>query len=144
MKRLFIASLLVILSGCVNSEFRFERIDAGQSSTLPLKFISMSGVRDGESVKAEAQFKEGQDSAQVDIQVRLGPPVQFVSGSYRANIEGRSSQGLVSCDSLSFLGGQAAAPSVGGVFVLKDSTNHPVYRITMPPTPIQHGNINQF
>jgi hypothetical protein len=141
MRRLFTASLLIILTSCVNSEYRFERIDDGQATSLPLRFDSLYGVRDGDSVKAEARFKDGQDSAQVNIEVRLGPPVQFASGSYRANIRGRGTEGPVSCDSLSFLGGQAAVPSVGGIFVLKDSAGHSLYRITMPSTPIKHGNI---
>jgi len=141
MRRLFMASLLIILTSCVNSEYRFERIEGGQATSLPLNFDSLYGLRDGDSVKAETRFNDGQDSAQVNINVRLGPPVQFASGSYRANIQGRSTEGPVSCDSLSFLGGQAAVPSVGGIFVLKDSAGHSLYRITMPSTPMKRRKI---
>ena len=140
MRHLFIASLLAVATSCVNSEYRFERIDGGQATPLSLKFDSLYGVRDGDSVKAEARFSDGRDSAQVNINVRLGPAVQFASGSYRANIEGRNTEGSVSCDSLDFLGGQNALPSVGGVFILKDSTGHPLYRIRLPSTPMKRRN----
>jgi hypothetical protein len=40
----------------------------------------------------------------------------------------------VECPSLTFLGGQTALPNVGGVFILKDEKNRPVYRVRIPAT----------
>ena len=129
--------LCVIIAGCMNTEYRFERVDGEQPVALGLKFDSMYGVRDGESVRAEARFTGGHDSAKVNIALNLGPPVQFTSGTYVAIIGGRSTEGTVACESLTFLGGQASVPSVGGVFVLKDDGGRTAYRVTMPPTPIK-------
>ena len=78
--------LCVIIAGCVNTEYRFERVDGEQPVALGLKFDSMYGVRDGESVRAEARFTGGHDSAKVNIALNLGPPVQFTSGTYVAII----------------------------------------------------------
>jgi hypothetical protein len=46
--------------------------------------------------------------------------------------------GSVECPSLTFQGGQTALPNVGGVFVLKDRMNQPVYRIRVPATMLTH------
>ena len=50
-----------------------------------LRALSLQ-VRDGESVRAEARFTGGHDSAKVNIALNLGPPVQFTSGTYVAII----------------------------------------------------------
>jgi hypothetical protein len=141
-QRLFISFLLVLISACVNTDSRVERIDGSQSVQLPLKFESMFGGRDGESVRAEPVFTNGADSIRMNLYVRLGPPISFVSGNYRASVGGQTREGSVVCDSLSFLGGQNALPSVGGVFRLQDSNAQTVYRVRMPPTPITHSNSN--
>ena len=96
------------------------------------------GVRDGESVNAEARFADGPDSLQMHIALNLGPPIQFKSGTYLATVGGHTAEGTVACESLTFLGGQAALHSVGGVFVLRDAGGRAAYRVTMPPTPIKH------
>ena len=123
-------------SGCANKEARVERIDGGQAIPLSLKLESMSGTRDGESVTAAPLFSNGVDSVRMDLDLRLGPPITFVSGSYRADVGGHTSEGPVICDSLSFQGGQTALPSVGGLFRLQDSDGHTVYRVSLPSTQI--------
>src|SRR5438093_13428293 len=133
----FLAFMLLILTGCMKTDYRVERIEGTQSVSLPLKFDSFNGVRDGESVKAEALFVDGLDSVQLSIALSLGPPIQFKSGTYRATVGGQMAEGTVSCESLTFLGGQAALPSVGGVFVLRDAGGRAAYRISMPPAPIK-------
>src|SRR5437867_12954892 len=113
MRCLFIAFIFLILTGCMKTDYRFERIEGVQSVSLPLKFDSLYGVRDGESVRAEARFGDGHDSVQVNVTLSLGPPIQFKSGTYRTAVGGRTAEGTVACESLTFLGGQAALPSVG-------------------------------
>ena len=137
MRCLFIAFIFLILTGCIKTDYRFERIEGTQSVSLPLKFDSLYGVRDGESVKAEARFADGDDSVRVNIALSLGPPIQFTSGTYQATVGGHTAEGTVACESLTFLGGQAALPSVGGVFVLRDAGGRAAYRLSMPPTPIK-------
>ena len=124
--------LLLILSGCANSEYRFERTDGGQFVSIPMKFDTLDGARDGESVTAEARFSNGNDSAQMNVRLFLRPPAEFVSGTYRLTIDGKTSEGAVECQSLDYQGGQGSVPSMGGKFVLK-----PGYRITIPSTPIK-------
>lgn len=136
MTRLSLPFIFLVIAGCVSSEYRFERVEGGQSILLPLKFDSLYGVRDGYSVNVEARFTDGHDFAQMSLALHLGVPVQFTSGTYRITIGGRSSEGKVDADSVSFLGGQTALPSVGGVYILKDAQNRPAYRVKMPPTPV--------
>jgi hypothetical protein len=139
MQRVMIV-LLAIMPACVNTEYRVERIDGNQSVQLPLKFDSMFGMRDGEFVTATPVFADGNDTVRMTLHVRLGPPITFVSGDYQASVGERASEGSVVCDSLSFLGGQNALPSVGGIFVLRDSNGRPLYRVKMPATPIARRN----
>ena len=142
--RLLVSALAVLLfamtSGCANKEARVERIDGSQAVAVPLKLESMAGTRDGESVTAVPFFTNGADSVRMDLQVRLGPPISFVSGTYRADVGGHMNEGPVICDSLSFQGGQTALPSVGGVFRLQDSNGHTVYRVSLPATQTTPGN----
>ena len=49
MTRLFTLFLLVMI-GCANTEYRFERIDGEQVVAMPFKFDGIHGVRDGASV----------------------------------------------------------------------------------------------
>ena len=86
---------------------------------IPMKFDSLYGARDGESVTAEARFSNGDDSAQMNIRLHLGPPAEFVSGTYRVTIGGKTVEGIVECLSLDYQGGQGSVPSMGGKFVLK-------------------------
>ena len=122
----------VLYASCAKTEYRFERANAEQSTTIPMKFDSLYGARVGDSVTAEARFSNGDDSAQMNINLHLVPPAEFVSGTYRITIGGRTIDGVVECLSLDYQGGQAEAPSIGGRFILK-----PDYRVTFPSTPIK-------
>lgn len=137
LKGSLILLLAATVSACANKEYRVERIDGTQSVRVSLQFAFMVGERDGELVRAAPVFKDGKDGLRLDLRVRLGPPITFVAGTYHGTIGNREIEGPVVSDSLSFLGGQNALPSVGGVFRLQDnSTGRTVFRVTMPPTPI--------
>jgi hypothetical protein len=131
---------LVGLVACGNSDFRFERIDGDHSVTLPLKLDGFYGLRDGASVKAEAHFVDGNDVVTMNIALYLRPPAEFVSGTYQATIAGKVTSGNVECPSLAFQGGQTALPAVGGVFILKDQNNRPLYRVRIPATMLTRYN----
>jgi len=126
--------LLVILlfAGCANAEYRFERIESDKTVSIPMKFDSLYGARDGESVTAVARFSNGNDSAQMNVRLFLRPPAEFVSGTYRVTVDGKTVEGVVKCQSLDYQGGQGSVPSMGGKFVLT-----PGYRIILPSTPIK-------
>jgi hypothetical protein len=125
---------LLFLMGCAKDEYRFERIDRPQPVTLPFKLDGIRGVRDGASVNAEARFSDGPDLLTMNINLYLVPPPEFRSGTYEGTIGGKMIKGRVDCPSITFFGGQSDQPSVGGVFVLKDEQNRPVYRIRIPAT----------
>jgi hypothetical protein len=129
--------MLLILGACANEEYSFERIDGENRIALPLKFDVLSGVRDGENVKATLRFQNPQDSAEVDLVLHLGPPAQCTSGTWHVSIGGATQNGPVTCDSLTFLGGQADQPSIGGTFTLKDTNGVALYRVTLPNTTMQ-------
>ena len=134
MRRIFLFFLLVSVPCCVNTDYRFERVDGDQPVALPLKFDGLYGLRDGASVNAEARFSDGADIVTMKIAIYLRPPAEFRSGSYEATIGGKKSSGSVECPSLTFQGGQEALPTVGGLFVLKDEQNRSLYRIRIPAT----------
>jgi len=132
--------IIVGIPGCANTDFRFESIDGDQAATLPLKLDGFYGLRDGASVNAEAHFVNGDDVATMTIVLYLRPPAEFVSGTYKASIAGRVTSGKVECPSLAFQGGQTALPAVGGVFILKDESNGPLYRVRIPATMLTRFN----
>ncbi|PYS13135.1 MAG: hypothetical protein DMG15_12070, partial [Acidobacteria bacterium] len=125
-----------LLIGCAENEYRFERIDGPQVITLPFKLDGIHGVRDGASVNAEARFTDGADVLTMNIALYLVPPPEFRTGRYEGTIGGKTIAGEVECPSITFFGGQADQPSVGGVFILKDEQNRPLYRVRIPATPM--------
>jgi hypothetical protein len=137
MKRSLLLVTLIIVFGCSKPEYRFERIDGDQPVALPLKFEGLYGIRDGAQVKAEGHFADANDSVTMNVVLFLRPPAEFQSGAYQAVIGGKKMSGSVECPSLTFQGGQTALPTVGGVFVLKDEQNRPLYRVTIPAMQLQ-------
>jgi hypothetical protein len=134
---IFVVSLIVAASGCANKGYQFERIDANQSVAMPMQFDGLYGLRDGANVQVEGRFSNGADKVMMNFLVYLRPPAEFRSGTYQATIGGITKTGSVDCPSLDFQGGQTALPSVGGVFVLKDEQNRPLYRVRVPATNLQ-------
>jgi hypothetical protein len=128
--------LLMSIVGCANTDYRFERIDGVQPTTIPFKFDGIYGVRDGASVNAEARFTSGGDVLAMNITLYLVPPPEFRSGRYEGTVGGKTIMGQVECSSITYFGGQGEQPSVGGIFILKDEQNRPVYRVRIPATPM--------
>ena len=131
--------LLLVFAGCARAEYRFERIDGDRMVPLQLSFDGFSGSRDGAVVKAKGRFANGADVVTIDINVFLRPPAEFQSGTYTATVAGKTNTGVVECPSLNFQGGQTALPAVGGVFILKDEQNRPLYRVTIPATTLSNS-----
>lgn len=135
--RVFIVAFICLLGlGCRSSDYRFERIENGQSILLPLKLIHAYGNREGDSVRAEFDFVAERDSAQIKITLRLRPQAELSSGIYRMLIGGSTFTGSAESNSITFLGGQGGSPSIGGVFELKDNEGRPVFRVRIPLTQI--------
>ena len=136
MTRIPLVLALLLLIGCAENEYRFERIDGPQVITLPFKLDGIHGVRDGASVNAEARFTDGADVLTMNIALYLVPLPEFRTGRYEGTIARKTIAGEVECPSITFFGGQADQPSVGGVFILKDEQNRPLYRVRIPATPM--------
>jgi len=132
-KFFFLTVLLASAAGCSRAEFQFERIE-GNSSMVPLKLTGLQGTRDGATVHVQASFADGNDTGQMTLVLQLNPTAECRSGTHRVEIDGQTTEGPVECSSVSFLGGQNALPSVGGVFILKDAQSRPVYRVRIPTT----------
>ena len=134
MRDVLLLFAMMCLLGCMNTENRFERVDGDKYVALPLKLDGFYGLRDGSLVKAEARFVDGNDMVTMNMTLFLRPPAEFQSGTYQAVIAGMMNSGNVECPSLTFQGGQTALPTVGGVFILKDENNRPLYRVRIPAT----------
>ncbi len=134
MIRVIFTVAVLFIFGCANTEYLFERVEGDRHVALPLKMDGFYGQRDGALVKAEARFVDGSDFVSMNITLYLRPPAEFRSGTYEAAIGGRMTSGAVECPSLIFQGGQTALPTVGGLFVLKDEKNQPVFRVRIPAT----------
>jgi hypothetical protein len=75
------------------------------------------------------------DHIRVDLEVSYNPTPELASGHWQR--EGHlNGEGPVHAESLKFLGGQGAAPSVGGRFRL-DQEGSPRMRVTMPMQPLE-------
>ena len=134
---IFVVLQIVTAYGCANKGYQFERIDGDQSVAILMQFDGLYGLRDGANVHVEGRFSNGADKVTMNFLVYLRPPAEFQSGTYQATIGGITKTGTVECPSLDFQGGQTALPSVGGVFVLKDEQNRPLYRVRVPATNLQ-------
>ena len=132
--RISLLVFFLVISGCTNTGYQFDRIEGETPISMPLKFDGVYGVRDADSVEAEARFSNGADIVTMSFSIHLGPPAVFRGGSYRAIIWGKPSLGTVECPSLNYLGGQNNQPSVGGLFKLKDEQNSPTFQIRIPTT----------
>ena len=100
-----------------------------------VKSYAISGARDGANTHAVGTFTMADgDHIRVELEVSYNPAPELASGRWQR--EGRrSGEGSVHAESLKFLGGQGATPSVGGRFRL-DQEGSPLMRVTMPVEPL--------
>jgi hypothetical protein len=72
----------------------------------------------------------------VELHFEIGVPTRLTQGTWRWNRNNAVTTGTVAQHSLSFLGGQSGAPSVGGAFdLLLDGA--PRYRVNIPLTELK-------
>ena len=140
---LFRSSLVCILmsgfvaSGCGPADPGLERFEeTGWVELGPVNVESMIGDRRGSDVDATGVFTLGEDRMMLSMEFVLGPPARFVEGRHSSRIGQASFEGPLSAESVTFLGGQNARPSIGGVFVFENLTDGVRYRLRFPPTPL--------
>ena len=129
-----LASILFV-SACGPANPGLESFEETEWIALgPVVVASMSGQRRGADVEATGVFTWGEDSMTLSMTFVLGPPARFVEGRHSSRIGGESFEGVVSAESVTFLGGQNAEPSVGGVFLFENPASGVRYRLRFPPT----------
>ena len=134
---LLAAVLLVTAAGCAGrDQARVERYEGGLYRTEAVAGYALTGARDGASTTATGTFTlENGDRLSVELRVAYNPTPVLAGGRWRS--EGSTvEEGEVREESLRFLGGQGAAPSVGGRFRLETGGN-PRWRVVMPTQPLK-------
>ncbi len=112
-----------------------EAIHGDQSQTLPLSLASLEGKRDGASVRASLVFQGSGNHERLEIELGLdlGPPIRLASGKFVFRQGGNETAGTVGASSLDFQAGQSGGMSLGGRFILYNSSSEPIYRVFVPP-----------
>ncbi len=138
MVRLVCSVLLLTTLSCAPSGPRLERADgAAWVDIAPLELMSIDGFRDGERVEARIYLAGDAVDFRLAFEIVLGPPASFVRGTHESVIAGERSAGPLSAEYVDFLGGQNAAPSVGGVFIVEVPDTGARYRLRVPATPLR-------
>lgn len=128
--------LACLLSACAPGPPTLERFDDAQSGWIGMGSLvleSMSVVRGGDEVRANALFRRGEDRITLSIELFLEPPARFVAGSHTSRIAGSAFKGPLAADSVEFLGGQNDGLSVGGAFLFDNPSDGQRYRLRFSP-----------
>ena len=130
------ASLL--FASCQNaSKPVIQRIRDGQALSS-YSLHSMSGMRDGDNLRARVVFAGDNSTLTMDLRFRLGVPTRLESGKYLWEQGNQITRGNVTARSVTFLGGQSGQPSIGGVFELQ-SSDVSLYEIRLPSHELTPG-----
>lgn len=100
------------------------------------KLGSIRGTRDGDRLDAQAIYTDSSSILTLELHFEIGMPTHLSSGTWRWTRNNSVTSGTVAQHSISFLGGQSGAPSVGGAFdLLLNAT--PRYRVNIPLTELK-------
>lgn len=119
---------LVILAGCRSEAVKPVESLGGTQDVSAFQLTSLKGTRDGERLEVHAIYGDGGSNLTVRLQFNVTPPARLTSGTWT----GLGGNGDVRQRSVTFLGGQSSAPSIGGRFDLAGPDNRPLYRVTIP------------
>jgi hypothetical protein len=122
-----LASFLILI-GCGSAPNRPVESLGGSSDVSAFVLRSLKGTRDGERFEVHASYGDGSRSLLVRFRFNVTPPARLASGTWN----GLGSEGEVRQRSVTFLGGQSGAPSIGGRFDLIGPDNRPLYRVGIP------------
>ena len=93
--RVFILVIVLASASCAGSGYRVERLEGSKSTTVPLKFDSVSGERNGDVVRSEIRFADGADNIRIRLTLHLAPSAECTSAAYSAVIGGEREEGVV-------------------------------------------------
>ena len=132
---LWTLGMTLLAAGCAPGSPSLERFEGSEWIEVgPVVVRSMSGRRDGADIRATGVFSHGEDRMTLSLEFVLGPPARFVRGRHSSRIAGQFIESPVSSESVTFLGGQSDAPSIGGVFLFENPRDGSRYRLRFPPT----------
>jgi hypothetical protein len=133
---LLLLILIVALSAnCTRPvEARVEKIEGSMQRVLPDRMQSLTGVRDGDVLKARLAFASDGSELVMDMLFRIGVPTRLETGRYRWQRKEGTIEGPVEAESVTFLGGQSDGPSLGGDFLLLSSNGVRLYKVIVPTT----------
>src|SRR5262249_31139100 len=130
-------AIAMFAAGCSGSNRpQVELMENGVYRPEKVRSYSISGARDGATTHATGTFLMADgDHIQIELDVSYNPTPELASGRWQRDGHVRGA-GPVQAESLKFLGGQGAPPSVGGRFRL-DQEGSPLMRVTMPAQPLE-------
>ena len=119
---------LAIVAGCGSGPGKLVERIGGTYDVSGFVLKALKGTRDGENLQVQAMYGDGSQTLLVRLQFNVTPPARLTSGTWT----GVGSEGTVRQRSVTFLGGQSSAPSIGGRFDLASVDDRPLYRISIP------------
>src|SRR5687767_13501860 len=124
----FVLATHLIFTGCSSEPSKPVESLGGTHDVSTFVLRSLTGTRDGERLEVHALYGDGSESMMVRLHFNVTPPARLTSGTWT----GVAGTGQVRERSVTFLGGQSAAPSIGGRFDLIGTDGRPLYRVTIP------------
>ena len=116
---------------CTADDVKVEPIEA-TTDARPYRWSSLTGVRDGDILNAEAVLVSGQANLTMTMRFRIGVPTRLEGGHFLWNRQGQVSRGRITERSVTFLGGQSDQPSLGGVFELTSDEGARLCKVRLP------------
>jgi hypothetical protein len=101
------------------------------------KLGSLQGTRDGDRLDVQAMFTDSSSTLILDLHFKVAAQATLASGTWRWNRNNQILSGSVMARSVSFLGGQAGPPSIGGSYDLTAADGLARYRVTIPLTELR-------
>ena len=124
--------LCLALAACARTRRHPLQDLSGHQDLSQYTIQSVHGVRDGDRLAAQLLISDSSSIMSLDLHFAIGSPTTLASGIWDWSQPGSSLHGMVTAQSVTFLGGQDDGPSIGGVFDLTgDGTR---VRVTLPLT----------
>ncbi len=112
---------------------------AGTGQPLAIWLRSLTGARDGGTLRANAVFTGEAGRLELTMAFELGVPTTMTAGSYQGEIQEVPVKGGIRARSVTFLGGQSDRPSLGGSFSLLGPDGAELYRLKLPTLPVERA-----
>lgn len=119
---------LAFLAGCAPRVTSPVEDMTGTQDVSQYTLQSLKGTRDGEQLAVQAIYGDGSRTLTVHLEFNVTPPARLKSGTWSS----LAREGSVRERAVTFLGGQAGPPSIGGNFELNGPDGKPAYRINIP------------